>query len=49
MAAVDEFCRHGDLLMLERPPEVVALSDWTRVEIIAQYGGAEPTPWPGPF
>ena len=49
MESVDEFCRHGDLLMLARPAEVVALSEWSRAEIIAQYAGAGPTPWPGPF
>ncbi len=45
----DEFCRHGELLLLPRPPELVRLSDWSRSELIAQYHGGEPTPWPGPF
>ena len=47
--AADDFCRQGDLLLLPRPPHLVALSDWSRSELIAQYGGAAPTPWPGPF
>ncbi len=49
LEAVDEYCRNGDLLTLQRPPELIALADWLRAEIIAQYRGAEPTPWPGPF
>ena len=48
-ASADEFCRRGDLLLLPRPPELVKLADWTRGQILAQYDGAEPTPWPGPF
>jgi hypothetical protein len=47
--AADEFCRQGDLLLLPRPPHLVALSNWSRTELIAQYSGAAPTPWPGPF
>ena len=47
--SADEFCRGGELLLLPRPPQLVALADWTREQIVAQYNGAEPTPWPGPF
>ena len=46
---VDAFCRGGELLMLPRSPELVALATWTRTELVAQYEGGEPTPWPGPF
>ena len=49
MAAVDDYCRSGDLLVLPRPPRLLALADWTDRELRAQYEGAEPTPWPGPF
>jgi hypothetical protein len=49
LAAVDEFCRQGALLALARPPHVKELVDWTLREVVAQYEGAEPTPWPGPF
>jgi hypothetical protein len=49
LRAADEFCQQGDLLLLPRPPELVALSDWVHTELVAQYGGAAPTPWPGPF
>jgi hypothetical protein len=49
LAAADEFCRQGDLLLLPRPANLVALSEWVHAEIVAQYGGAEPTPWAGPF
>ena len=45
----DDFCRTGDLLLLPRPPHLVALSAWVHAELVAQYGGAAPTPWPGPF
>lgn len=47
--AVDEYCRAGDLLTLARSPELVALSEWSLSELTAQYEGADPTPWPGPF
>jgi hypothetical protein len=49
LAAVDAYCASGDLLVLPRSPGLVALGDWTRRELLAQYEGAEPTPWPGPF
>jgi hypothetical protein len=49
MAAADDFCRSGDLLVLPRPPRLLALADWAHRELVAQYEGAEPTPWPGPF
>lgn len=49
MAAVDQYCANGDLLVLPRPPEQLALSEWTTRELLAQYEGAPPTPWPGPF
>lgn len=47
--AADEFCAHGDLLTLPRPPHLRALSEWSLDQLIAQYHGAEPSPWPGPF
>ena len=47
--AVDEFCRQGAVLALPRSPEVAALMDWMFDELLAQHGGAAPTPWPGPF
>jgi hypothetical protein len=49
LEAADDFCRQGDLLLLPRPAHLVAFSDWVRAELIAQYEGADPTPWPGPF
>ena len=49
LAAVDDYCRSGDLLALARTPEQVALYDWTTTELAAQAAGADPTPWPGPF
>lgn len=49
LAVVDEYCNRGELLALQRPAELRALTDWTMAELVAQQGGAEPTPWPGPF
>ncbi len=49
LTAADDFCRQGDLLLLPRPPHLVALSDWVRTELTTQYAGGAPTPWPGPF
>lgn len=49
MRVVDDYCSAGDLLTLARPPELITFFDWTRQELTAQYGGADPTPWPGPF
>jgi hypothetical protein len=49
LSAVDEYCRAGDLLVLPRSEEMLALSQWVNSEITTQYDGGEPTPWPGPF
>ncbi len=49
MAAVDEYCASGDLLVLPRTPQLLALSRWTTAELVKQYEGGEPAPWPGPF
>jgi hypothetical protein len=49
MAAVDDYCRSGELLVLPRSAELRAFADWVNRELTAQYAGAEPTPWPGPF
>jgi len=46
---VDDYCRSGDLLTPPRPPEIVALQDWTTSQCLAQFHGAEPTPWDGPL
>lgn len=42
----DEFCRSGELLTLATPPEAKLYREWFLGEIVAQLGGAEPTPWP---
>jgi len=49
LAAVDEYCASGELLVLPRSPEQLALSEWMTREIVKQYDGGTPTPWPGPF
>ena len=45
----DEFCAQAELLMLPRSAELRAFNDWSIGELIKQYEGADPTPWPGPF
>lgn len=49
LAETDEFCRQDEMLSLPRSAELVAFGTWTGTELIAQYEGAAPTPWPGPF
>lgn len=49
LEGVDDYCRRGELLALARPQRLVDLYDWTERELLAQAGGAAPTPWPGPF
>lgn len=43
----DEFCRDGVLLTLAAPEDVVAFRRWYLQEVVAQVGGAPPTPWQG--
>ena len=49
MRAADDFCRQGALLTLQRSDDLIAFWEWQCREVLAQYDGAEPTPWPGPF
>jgi hypothetical protein len=50
MAAVDEFCRSGELLVLPRSDELLALARWVNDEYVKQYRGeGPPEPWGGPF
>ena len=43
----DEFCRNGQhLLTLATPAELVTYRRWYLGQVIAQVGGAAPTPWP---
>lgn len=49
LTAADDFCRQGELLLLPRPPHLVALWDWVRSELLVQYDGGDPTPWSGPL
>lgn len=46
---VDRYCLSGDLLTLPREPWMVQLATWTRQELVTQYEGGSPAPWPGPF
>jgi hypothetical protein len=42
----DEFCRSGQLLTLEAPPEVVAWRHWWRDQVVGQIRSeAQPTPF----
>jgi hypothetical protein len=43
----DEFCRRGDLITLETPPEYVELRHWFLDEIVRQFDGESPIPFPG--
>ena len=48
LAEVDAFCHGDDLLVLARPPQVVALQRWVTSEFVRQADGREPTAWTGP-
>ncbi len=41
----DEFCRAGDLLTLETPPEAVEFRRWFLGEFVRQAAGEAPVPW----
>jgi hypothetical protein len=49
LARVDAYCQSAELLTLPREPWMVELADWTHEQLVTQYNGGEPTPWPGPF
>jgi hypothetical protein len=42
---IDEFCRTGDLLTLETPPEVRRFQRWYLDELQRQLQGGEPIAW----
>jgi hypothetical protein len=48
-AAVDACSARGELLTPPRSKELIALHEWMVDEVTAQYYGAPPTPWAGPF
>jgi len=44
----DEFCRSGQLLTLEAPPDIVVWRHWWRDQVVGQIRHrAQPTPFPG--
>jgi hypothetical protein len=45
LADVDDYCRHEQLLTLERTPSMVALNDWIADEFTRQLAGKPPIPW----
>lgn len=47
MDLADEFCRNERLLSLARSPHQRRFQTWLLGELIAQPGGAPPSPWPG--
>ena len=44
--AVDAFCRNGEMLSLETPPEAKLFRRWFLDQFITQTEGADPVPWP---
>ena len=49
LAALDAWCRESELLTMVPPAAVRDLQHWMYGELVAQCGGAEPTPWSGPL
>jgi hypothetical protein len=49
LAALDAYAQDSALLTLSTPQDVRELDDWLFDEVLAQVGGAAPTPWPGPL
>jgi len=45
----DEWCRNGELLTLETPPDCRAMRTWYLSEVVRQLDGLPPTKWPGPL
>lgn len=43
---VDDFCRNGDLLTLETPPELAEFRAWFLDQFTSQLRGEQPVPWP---
>lgn len=48
LAEVDAFCHGDDLLVLPRPPQIIALQRWVTSEFVRQADGREPSAWSGP-
>ena len=46
---IDELCRTDDLLVLERPSDIVLMQDWVLGQFLAQLAGQPPTGWTGPL
>ena len=49
MEQVDTYCRDGQLLALETPPDLVALRTWVLQEFLSQLDGNAPREWTGPL
>lgn len=50
MREVEEYCRTGNrLLTLAQPHLQADFNAWYLQQFSAQVGGADPTPWPGPW
>ncbi|WP_165865546.1 ATP-binding protein [Vallicoccus soli] len=49
LGALDAWSRDRELLTMVQPDDVRALQAWVHAELIAQCGGAAPTPWRGPL
>lgn len=46
LEASDAYCRDEALMTLEPTPETYCLRRWVVEELVAQYTGAAPRPWP---
>lgn len=50
MREVEEYCRTGNRLLTVVQPQLQAdFNAWYLEQFTAQIGGADPTPWPGPW
>jgi hypothetical protein len=49
MDQVDDACERDELLILPPSPDLRRLRRWQIDELLRQFNGEAPTPWPGPW
>jgi len=49
MDRIDDACDCGELLALPASPDLRRLREWQVDELLRQFRGEAPTPWPGPW
>jgi hypothetical protein len=49
MDEIDAACEREDLLLLPITPDLRRLREWQVEELLRQFKGDAPTPWPGPW